>query len=112
MRFSWWELRPGVRMQHQERFTALKEAAQRKKKTTITAESFDSRAAHKLGRFFDEVFLPVMKTFASSRLSYDEVKRVVMIPALWGRDQWRSVQGAGGRLLQGARGRPAVAPVT
>jgi hypothetical protein len=78
------QARLGVRREHHERYTSLKEAAERKKKTTITAESFDRQVAHKLGRFFDEVFLPVMKTFAKGGLGYDEVKRVVKIPALWG----------------------------
>ena len=61
-----------------------KEAAERKKKTTITAESFDRQVADKMGDFFDGVFLPTMKKLVESGLSYDEVKRMVRIPATWG----------------------------
>ena len=45
-----------------------KEAAEKKKKTTITAESFDKQVAHKMGRFFDEVFLPTMKKLVEAGL--------------------------------------------
>jgi hypothetical protein len=41
---------------------AQKEAAERKKKTTITAESFDRQVADKMGKFFDDVFLPAIKS--------------------------------------------------
>jgi hypothetical protein len=78
------QARLGIRKDHHEEFTALKEAAERKKKTTITAAAFDKQVAHKMGRFFDEVFLPVMKSLVKAGLSYDEVKRVIKIPALWG----------------------------
>src|SRR4051794_22908706 len=40
---------------------AAKHAAERKKKTRITAESFDRQVADKLGEFFDSVFLPAME---------------------------------------------------
>src|SRR3954447_3562289 len=42
--------RMGVRRDHHEEFQAQKEAAEKKKKTTITADSFDKQVAHKLGR--------------------------------------------------------------
>jgi hypothetical protein len=69
---------------HQEDYKSQKEAAERKKKTTITAESFDKQVADKMGGFFDDVFLPTMKKLVESRLSFDEVKRVVKIPTTWG----------------------------
>ena len=50
--------RLGIRKEDHGDFQAQKEAAEKKKKTTITAESFDQRVAHKMGRFFDDVFLP------------------------------------------------------
>src|SRR5262249_26528838 len=50
------QARLGVRREHHEEFQAQKEAAEKKKKSTITAESFDKQVAHKMGRFFDEVF--------------------------------------------------------
>jgi hypothetical protein len=53
--------RLGIRKEHKEEFEAQKEAAEKKKKTTITAESFDKRVAHKMGKFLNEVFLPTMK---------------------------------------------------
>ena len=63
---------------------AQKEAAEKKKKTTITAESFDKQVADKMGEFFDEVFLPTMKKLVEAGLSYDKVKSVVKIPSTWG----------------------------
>src|SRR5512135_2555996 len=76
--------RRGVRSEHHEEFQAQKEAAERKKKTTITAESFDKQVADKMGGFFDEVFLPTMKKLVEAGLSYDDVKRLVKIPTTWG----------------------------
>jgi hypothetical protein len=64
---------------HQDDYKADKEAAEKKKKTTITAGSFD-----KMGDFFDEVFLPTMKRLVEAGLSYDEVKRVLKLPGTWG----------------------------
>ena len=51
----------GIRKEHHEEFQAQKEAAEKKKKTTITAESFDKQVAHKMGKFFADVFLPTLK---------------------------------------------------
>ena len=67
--------RLGIRKEHHGDFQAQKEAAEKKKKTTITAESFDKQVAHKMGEFFDEVFLPNLKKLVEAGLSYDEVKR-------------------------------------
>ena len=74
----------GIRTQHHEEFHALKEAAEKKKKTTITAESFDRQVADKMGAFFGDVLLPTMTKLIDLGLSYDEVKRVVRIPGTWG----------------------------
>jgi hypothetical protein len=68
---------------HQDDYKADKAAAEKKKKTTITAESFGHQVADKMGGFFDEVFLPTMKRLVKAGLSYDEVKRVINIPATW-----------------------------
>jgi len=78
------QARLGIRKEHHEDFQAQKEAAEKKKKTTITAESFDKRVAHKMGRFFDDVFLPNLKKLVEAGLSYDEVKRLVKTPSTWG----------------------------
>jgi hypothetical protein len=78
------QARLGIRKDHHEEFNALKEAAERKKKTTITAESFDRQVADKMGEFFEDVFLPAMKKLVQAGLSYDEVKRLVKIPSTWG----------------------------
>jgi hypothetical protein len=78
------QARLGIRKEHKEEFQAQKEAAEKKKKTTITAESFDKQVAHKKGGFFDEVFLPMIKKFVEAGKSYDEVKRLVKIPSTWG----------------------------
>jgi hypothetical protein len=69
---------------HEDQFQTEKDRAERKKKTTITAASFDHQVAGKMGKFFDEVFLPAMKKLVQSNLSYEEVKRAVDIPARWG----------------------------
>jgi len=78
------QARLGVRKEHHEEFQAQKEAAEQKKKTTITAESFDKQVAHKMGGFFGNVFLPSLKKLVEAGLTYDEVKRLVKIPSTWG----------------------------
>jgi hypothetical protein len=78
------QARLGVRKEHLEEFQAQKEAAEKKKKTTISAESFDKQVATKMGKFFEDVFLPSMKRLVKAGLSYDEVKRLVKIPTTWG----------------------------
>jgi hypothetical protein len=78
------QARLGVRRQQTVDHQALKEAAEKKKKTTITAASFDHQVADKMGPFFTRVFLPTMKKLVRAGLSYDEVKRVVAIPSTWG----------------------------
>jgi hypothetical protein len=78
------QARLGIRKEHKDEFQAEKEAAEKKKKTTITAESFDKQVAHKMGEFFSEVFLPMMKKLVEAGKSYDEVKRLVKIPSTWG----------------------------
>ena len=78
------QARLGVRKEHHEEFQAQKEAAERKKKTTITAESFDKQVASKMGKFFNEVFRSSMKKLVEAGLSYDEVKRLLKIPTTWG----------------------------
>ena len=37
-----------------------------------------------MGRFFGDVFLPSLKRLAEAGLSYEDVKRVLKIPGLWG----------------------------
>ncbi len=69
---------------HHDEFQSQKEAAERKKKTTITAESFDRQVADKMGRFFEDEFLPAMKRLVEAGLSYDDVKKAVKIPGTWG----------------------------
>ena len=78
------QARLGIRKEHHEEFQAQKEAAEKKKKTTITVESFDKQVAQKMGEFFDEVFLPMIKKLVEAGKSYDEVKRLVKIPSTWG----------------------------
>ena len=52
---------------HEDDFKADKEAAEKKKKTTITAESFDHQVADKMGGFFEKTFLPTMKKLVEGR---------------------------------------------
>ena len=68
----------------QDDYKSDKEAAEKKKKTTITAESFDRQVADKMGAFFGKAFLPAMERLVEAGLSYDEVKRLVKIPGTWG----------------------------
>jgi hypothetical protein len=78
------QVRLGTRHEPQHEYQSLKEAAEKKKKTTITAESFDRQVANKMGPFFAEVFLPTMKKLLQFGLSYNEVKSVLKIPSSWG----------------------------
>jgi hypothetical protein len=78
------QARLGIRKEHHEEFRTQKEAAEKKKKTTITAESFDKQVAHKMGEFFGDAFLPTLKKLVEAGLSYDEVKQLVKIPSTWG----------------------------
>jgi len=78
------QARLGIRKEPHEEFQAQKEAAEKKKKTTITAESFDKQVAHKMGEFFNDMFLPGMKKLVEARRSYEDVKRLVKIPTTWG----------------------------
>jgi hypothetical protein len=73
-----------ARLGHGGDHEAEKEAAEKKKKKTITAESFDRRVADKMGPFFGDVFLPSLKRLAKDGLSYEDVKRAVRIPGMWG----------------------------
>jgi hypothetical protein len=61
-----------------------KAAAERKKKASITAGSFDRQVAGKMGPYFAETFLPQIRELAEAGLSYDQVKRLVKIPTTWG----------------------------
>jgi hypothetical protein len=61
-----------------------KKAAEKKKKTTITAEAFNRQVADKMGDFFDKTFLPAIRKLVEEGLTYDEVKRRVKIPTTWG----------------------------
>jgi len=70
--------RLGILHKHNEDFQADRQAAEKKKKTTITAELFDKQVADKLGEFFDDVFLPAMKKLVDAGLSYGEVKTLLM----------------------------------
>ena len=69
---------------HKDDFKTQKDATEKKKKTTITADSFDKQVAHRMGEFFEETFLPTMKKLVEAGMSYDEVKRLVKIPTTWG----------------------------
>ena len=78
------QARLGIRKEHKDEFQAQKEAAEKKKKTSITAESFEKQVAHKMGEFFTAVFLPMMTKLVDAGKSYDEVKRLVKVPSTCG----------------------------
>jgi hypothetical protein len=48
------QARLDIRREQKDEFQTQKEAAEKKKKTTITAESFDKQVAHKMARFFED----------------------------------------------------------
>jgi len=76
--------RQGHTGSHLDDYKADKQAAEKKKKTTITAESFNHQVADKMGVYFEKTFLPTMKKLVKADLSYDEVKKLVKIPTTWG----------------------------
>ncbi|MGO9467265.1 MAG: hypothetical protein ACLQIB_06490 [Isosphaeraceae bacterium] len=78
------QARLGLQKERAQEFQTLKEAAERKKKTTITAESFDKQVAHKLGPFFDTSLLPTMQKLIEAHVSYEDVKRLLKISPTWG----------------------------
>jgi hypothetical protein len=73
-----------AKLGHTRDYQAHKEAAEEKKKSSITAASFDRQVAEKMGDFFDRVFLPGIKRLVEARLSYVEVKSLLKIPSTWG----------------------------
>ena len=58
------QAKSGIRKEHHEEFQAQKEAAEKKKKTTITAGSFDRQVADKMGKFFADEFLPTIRSWS------------------------------------------------
>jgi hypothetical protein len=79
------QMRMGIpHHEHDDHFLAEKERAERKKKSSITVESFDRQVADKMGDFFEDVFLPMMKKLVEAGLSYEQVKEAVGIPSRWG----------------------------
>jgi hypothetical protein len=77
------QLRTGVGHHHhgdEDPFQAQKERAERKKTSSITAESFDHQVADKMGEFFDDVFWPSMKKLLQAGLSDEAVMQAVRIP--------------------------------
>jgi hypothetical protein len=59
-------------------------AEKKKKKTTITAETFDHQVADKMGEFFQKTFFPVIKKMVKANMSYEEVKSRLKIPSTLG----------------------------
>jgi hypothetical protein len=81
------QLRTGVGNRHhgdEDPFQSQKERAERKKNSSITAESFDHQVAGKMGEFFDDVRWPSMKKPVQAGLSYEEAKQAAGIPPRWG----------------------------
>ena len=73
-----------ARLGHAGDHLAEKTAAEKKKRKTITAETFDRQVADKMGPFFGDVFLPALRRLAEAGLSYEDVRRAVKIPGTWG----------------------------
>jgi hypothetical protein len=79
------QMRTGIAHQprgQEDPFRAEEERAERKKKSSIAAETFDHQVADKMGDFFDDVFLPLTK-LVQAGLTYEQVKDVVGIPSRW-----------------------------
>jgi hypothetical protein len=70
----------GVGVDHK----AEKTAAEKKKKSSITAAEFAHQVAAKTGAFFEKTFLPGIKKLVNDGLTYDQVKRRLKIPSTWG----------------------------
>lgn len=62
----------------------IKQAAEKKKKTVITADNFNRQIIAKMGEFFQGTFYPTIDRLVTQGLSYDDVKRVVDIPPTFG----------------------------
>jgi hypothetical protein len=75
---------------HPDAYQADRQAAERKKRTAPTAESFDRPVADEMGPFFDEVFPPTTRKLVEAGLDYDEVKRLVKIPGEQFKERARS----------------------
>jgi hypothetical protein len=78
------QARLGTGRKQQGDHGSRKEAAEKKRKSAITAASFDHQVADKMGTFFGKVFLPTMTKLVQAGLSYDAVKGAVGIPSTWG----------------------------
>ena len=64
--------------------SSIKAAAEKKKKSTITAEVYEAQIEEKLGAFYSKVFLPKITKLVKKGVSYDAVKALVKIPAVRG----------------------------
>ena len=100
-----------ARLGHGGDHKAEKEAAEKKKRTMITAKSFDRQVADEMGPFVGDVFLPSPKRLAEAGLSNEDVKRAVRIPGTWGEDHRGAVPGACRRPAEAEalRSRPTAA---
>jgi len=76
--------RIGMHTARSPEFQDLKAAAEKKKKTTITAESFNKQVAQKIGGFFDTFLLPTITKLIEAHVSYEDVKRILKISPTWG----------------------------
>jgi DNA invertase Pin-like site-specific DNA recombinase len=77
------QARLGRRLGHEE-FRAEKDRAEKKKKTKITPASFDHQVSEKMGKFFQDVFVPLITKLVEAGFSYEDVKRAVRMPSTWG----------------------------
>ena len=94
------QARLGIRKEHHEEFHAQKEAAEKKKRTTITAESFDKQVAHQMGKFFDDGVSSDYEETGRSWLVVCRGETVVEDPNdLGGEDQRGAVRGTGDPVL-------------
>jgi hypothetical protein len=69
---------------HHNDYESAQTSAEKKKNTTITAQSFDHQVADTMGDFLDTIFLPAMKKLVQARMSSNEVKKLVQISSMWG----------------------------
>jgi hypothetical protein len=54
--------------------------ARQTKPRTLSAEDYDHQIVQKLGRFYNDRFMPVMKQLVKARLTYARVKELLEIP--------------------------------
>jgi hypothetical protein len=73
----------GIGKEHHKELQAQKEVPDLETMTKIIADSFDEHVVHRMGPFFEAVFLPTLKKLVEAGMSYDDLKQVLKLPDTW-----------------------------